>query len=113
MRKFFFVFLSLWLFAGCTADRWTGNISDNQITIVRMGEYLEISVFVPQKNLKEFDEFDSYIDLLHEAFAAYLKLSDDAKFECPGLETVSERSENSGRTTVFRIPANALKVLKQ
>ena len=98
--------------AGCIPEEkpWATSIRENPVTIQKDGEYLRITVFVPQKNLADFGESDSYTDLLEEALADYLKISDNGRFVCPGLETVSERAENNGRTTIFRIPRNAIKV---
>lgn len=104
--------LSLCLIMGCDGDeKWNKTINDNRISIVQAGEYLEITVFIPEKNLGDFEDPDSLVVLLDEAFADYLKLSDDAEFECPGLETVTERKEkDGGRTTLFRIPKSVMKV---
>ena len=74
---------------------------------------LYIIVFVPKSNYAAAEEDDFYVHLLVEAFAHYLKLSDKSKFECPGLESVSETENEQGRTTCFRIPASALKVLEK
>lgn len=113
MKKFFcFLFFSLFLITGCS-DVWHKTIDDNQITIKKSGDYLDITVFVPQKNLEEFESHDDYVFLLTEAFADYLKLSNDSEFECPGLETVSEKTERNGHTTLFRIPQKALKVIRK
>ena len=115
MKRLSLLLLILLFSAGCVPEEkpWAKSIRENQVTIQKDGEYLRITVFVPQKNLAEFEESDSYTDLLTEAFADYLKISDNGRFVCPGLETVSEKAEGNGRTTLFRIPAKALKETKK
>lgn len=98
--------------AGCN-NVWHKEIDDNTIAIKESGNYLEITVFIPQKNLDKFESYDDYVDLLTEAIADYLKLSNNAKFMCPGLETVSEKTERNGHSTLFRIPQKTLKVLRK
>lgn len=106
-----FLCLVFSLFTGCDGDgRWDKIINGNRVSIVQIGEHLEITVFIPAKNLGGFEDPDSYTELLEEALTDYLKLSDDAEFKCPGLETVSEKAENDGRMTIFRIPETAVKV---
>ena len=106
-----FLSLVFCLFTGCDEDgRWDKIINGNRVSIVQTGEHLEITVFIPAKNLGGFEAPDSYPELLEETFADYLKLSGDAEFSCPGLETVSEKVESDGRTTIFRIPVTAIKV---
>lgn len=113
MKIVFFVLFWMLLFvAGCN-NVWHKVIDDNKIEIKESGDYLDIAVFIPQKNLDKFESYDDYVDLLTEVFADYLKLSNNAKFMCPGLETVSEKIENNGRFTLFRIPQKALKVLEK
>lgn len=128
MKKFFsFLSLIILFLCGCNNSSctissnagqaelppWKTAIDDNQITIVKNGEFLEISVAVPQKNSDKFEEFDAYTILLTEAFADYLNISDYGEFSCPGLETVSEKEENNELITHFRIPEKNLKLLKK
>ena len=113
MKKIFAsLFLPVLLLAGCMGDRtWHKEISGNHISIDKGSEYLNIVVFVPSSNLPRFDNADAYESLLVEALADYLQISDRGRFQCPGLETVSETEENDGTTTRFRMPVTALRNL--
>lgn len=112
MKKvFIFLVFSLLFISGCS-NIWHKTIDDNRITIKETGDYLDITVFVTKNNLDKFESHDDYVDLLTEAFADYLNISDNAAFRCPGLETVSTEENHEGHITRFRIPQAALKVLK-
>ena len=65
-------------------------IDNNQVTIIQDGNWLKISIFVPAENLDNFEDFENYFNLLTEAFADYLEITEKGEFECPGIEVVSE-----------------------
>lgn len=117
MLKLFILISSLFILCSCNRTSsvllWEKNINANKISIKRNNTFLDIFIFIPNKNLAEFDDQYSYLDLLNEAFADYLKITKDGTFKCPGVETISEKKENNGLTIQFRIPENELKVVKQ
>ena len=109
-----FLFICLFFCCGCLKnEKWSKKIDDNQITIIKNGDWLEISIFVPVQNFDKFKDFENYFDLLTEAFADYLKITEKGEFECPGIEVVSEKSDELGNTVILKIPQQALKALKK
>ena len=114
MKKFLLLLAVGALLWGCTGDAvWNKDISGNRITIRKQSDYLELHVFVPKPNVDKYCNQEGYEELLTEALADYLKLTDKGKFQCPGMEAVSEKDDKNGVTACFRIPAATLKVLQK
>ena len=113
-QVFILLVVSLFFCCGCLKNnKWSKEIDNNQITIIQNGNWLEISIFVPVENMDEFEDFENYFNLLTEAFADYLEITEKGEFECPGIEVVSEDSNEFGNIVNFKIPKQALKVLKK
>jgi hypothetical protein len=94
-------------------EKWENTVDGIPIVICKRQGYLNISVTVPASRAADFSTHDDYVALIEKVLAEYLKLSDDAAFECPGLETVSESETAVGYNTLFRLPLESLKVTKK
>ena len=94
-------------------EKWEKQLNGAVVVIRKSEGYLNISVSVARNNLAEFSSHEDYVAVIETALADYLELSNNAAFECPGLETVSEYSEKDRHVTVFRLPRNSLKIIKK
>ena len=109
-KKFAFLFLSLLFIFGC-GDFEHKTVYNNHVTIEKNGDYLDITVVIHPKNIAMFENYDDYVELLTEALADYLNISNAATFNCSGLETVATEEKSDGHITRFRIPEKSLKIL--